>query len=393
MAGQHTIVILGGSFGGISVAHYLLRHTIPALTTLSSPPTYKVIMVSTSTSLYWNICAPRALVSAALIPVQKPFIPVAEAFSNYPAGSFEFLHAEAVDLDVDSRIVSLKPLGSSPDAPETLSYDTLIIATGASSTTPLWSASAGHEKTIAAIESMHAALPTASKILVAGAGPVGVETTGELAAEFGTSKSITLVSASPRLLGRARPALGQGAERMLKGMGVTILYDVRMTKSEPTSTGQTLVHLSNDTTTTVDVLIDATGLKPNTGFVPARLLDDRGAIITNAQTLRVTGARQRVYALGPVSSYCNGAVLDVWDAMSALMANVAFDLSGGNLGKEKSYARRAETLIVPVGRSKGVGVAYGWPLPSLAVWVAKGRSYMLETLKGERDGQKFVRPV
>ena len=395
MSEKHQIVVLGGNIAGVNVAQYLLRHTIPALeSTMQKPATYKVILVSTSTHMYWTVGAPRALVSSALVPVDRPFSPIRDAFSKHSAKSFEFFHAEATSLDTSRRSISLRPLESSPNAPKSLGYTTLVLATGSSSTSPLWSTAFGHDKTQAAFDALHAALPAASTIVVAGGGPAGVETAGELGSAFHSSKKITLISGSSRLLPGARNSLGAGAEKFLHEMGVNIMHHVRVSGSALVpGTQQTTLKLSNGSTLVTDVFIDATGLKPNTAYLPAELVDERGAVINDARTLRVLGAGPRVYALGSVASYSNGSLLDIWDAMGPLMANIAFDLSDGRIGKEKSFARRAETLIVPVGRSKGVGVAWGWLMPSSAVWIYKGRTYMFDELKQEKNGGKYLRPA
>ena len=390
MSETHNIVILGGGFAGIGAAHYILRHMVPALrTALPSPPSYKVVLVSSSSHLLWTVAAPRVLVKPDLIPAERILAPITDGFTSYPAGSFELLHAEATSLDTSARKISLKP-GSSSKAPSTLAYGTLIIATGASSDQAIWSARDGHEKTIAAFKNMNEALQRASTILVAGGGPVGVETTGELAFEYRKTKDITLLSGSTKLLPHSRPSLGPTAEQYLNDLGATVKHGLRASSSERNGAGQTVVKLSDGSSITTDVYIDATGLHPNTSFLPGDLLDSRGAVITDPRTLRVPKAGPRVYAIGSVASYSNGKVGDVWDAISPLMSNVTFDLSNGKLGKEKEYSKKkGEILIVPVGRSKGVGVLFGWGLPSMAVWGIKGRNYMIDGLKDERDGAKY----
>ncbi|KAI9828123.1 MAG: hypothetical protein M1832_003650 [Thelocarpon impressellum] len=392
MGAQHNIVVLGGSFAGLGVAHYLLRHTVPDLTAAArSGPTYKVIVVSTSTHLYWTVGAPRAIVGEKLLPLNKEFTPITDGFKGYPPGSFEFLHAEAIQLDPAKRTVSLKPLAASPDAPAVLDYGTLVIATGTTSTSALWSASGGHDKTLAAYKEVRAAIPTAESILVAGGGPAGVETAAELAFEFRKTKDITLLSGSTKLLGGVKSDIGTPAEKVLRNLGATVRHNVRVSASRTLPSGKTQLTLSDGSSLTVDLFIDATGLRPSTSFLPGALRDARGAVLTDEATLRVTGAGERVYALGSVASFSKGGLLDVWNPIPALAANLAYDVSAGAVGAERTYKSAAETMIVPVGRSKGVGVVYGWSVPSLVVWALKGRDYLVGNLVQERDGAKWVK--
>lgn len=398
MAETHNIVLLGASFAGINAAHYLLRHVLPSLSSLPVPPNYTVTLVSTSTHLYWTIGAPRAMVSNTLLPASKTFLPIAEGFDSYPTSIFKFLHARASALDPSSRTITLTPL--SGDAPTALHYDTLIVATGTTSANHLWTVSEGHEKTIAAYEDIHRRLPSAQSVLIAGGGAAGVETAGEMGSEYGISKShqqpqkeITLLSGSTQLLSSLqRKTLGIEAEKILKGMGVAVVHGVKVTSVEKGPGEQTTLVKSDGTTEVVDVYVDATGLKPNTDFLPAAWVDTNGRVRCDEKSLRVETAEgtvvDRVYALGAVASYSKGGVLDVWDPIPVLMGNLMLDVSKGMVGKESAYQRKAETMLVPVGRSKGVGVVFGWGVPSLMVWGIKGRTYMIDQLKGERDGVK-----
>ncbi|KAI9679550.1 MAG: hypothetical protein M1817_005572 [Caeruleum heppii] len=388
MADAHDIVILGASFAGSNIAHAILRNIIPAITSkVPNAPTYKVHLISSSTHFFWVVGSPRALVSADLVPLDKSFFPIADGFRDYPPERFSFVHGTVQNVDTERRKISVR--SSATSRQDLISYDTLIIATGASSVSPLWSVKEGHEKTRNAFSDMHARLPSAKSILIAGGGPAGTETAGELASQFGTSKDITILSGSERLLGQARPAMGQNAEKYLKNMGVTVIHGKRVTASESTGSGQTRVQLIDGTSSTVDIYIDATGLYPNTQFMTTGL-SSTGSIITDPHTMRVPSAGPRVYAIGPCASHSNGTILELWDSIPPFLSILEYDLSDGRSGKEVQYKKnQTEMMVVPVGRSKGVGVAFGWTLPSFMVWVFKGRTFMYEQAPGIVKGTKY----
>ena len=406
MAPAHEIVIIGSSFAGLNASHYLLRHVLPSLSDTTST-SYHITVVSSTTHFFWSVAAPRALISPTLLPPCKTFHPIAPAFSSYPSESFTLLHASATALDPSTREVTIQHLqddsSSLSSSPATLHYDTLILATGASHpSTSLWSASAGPEVTTSAFSALHAALPRAHTILIAGGGPIGVETAGEIGSAFGKSspshhdqprKQITILSGSSQLLPAAeRKHFGATAEGYLHDLGVEVEHNLRVVStspSPPVDGAPTVLTLSDGSTRSVDVYIDATGLRPNTAFLPSELLDARGYVRTNPDTLRVEGAGERVYALGSCASYSNGRLGDVWDAVRPLMATLEWDLTGGKTGREGKYKKKGETLVVPVGRSKGVGVAFGWAVPSVVVWAFKGRNYMVDQAISERDGMKL----
>lgn len=173
----HDIVIVGANIAGIGTAHYLLRHTVPALESRNKSTTYRVILISPSTHFFWKIAAPRTLINDKLIPVDKTFVPIADGFKDYSAEKFTLVLGTATALNENRKTITIDPL--SPSTTTSVSYSTVIIATGTTSESPLWTLHGSHEESIAAFKQMHKSLPEASTILIAGGGPAGTETAGE----------------------------------------------------------------------------------------------------------------------------------------------------------------------------------------------------------------------
>lgn len=182
----HNIVIVGANFGGIGAAHYLLKHTIPTLESNDKSTTYKVTLISPSTHFFWKIGAPRTLASPDLIPISKAFTPIQDGFKDYPTDHFELVLGSATSLDEGRKSVTIKPLA--PSSTTSVSYSTLIIATGTTSTSPLWTLHGSHEESIAALKTLHKSLPEASTILIAGGGPAGTETAGRVSTAHSSSQ-------------------------------------------------------------------------------------------------------------------------------------------------------------------------------------------------------------
>ena len=164
------ILILGGSYGGVSTAHYLLKHVIP---NLSDKVTYQVIMVSASLHAMCRPACPRALISSDMFPQDKLFVGIQEAFGQYSRGSLRFVHGKATQLDHTGRTVSVR---LSNNTTEKIPFEALIIATGASTPSPLLGLNLDEESLHASWAAFRRALPTAKSIVVAGGGPAGVET-------------------------------------------------------------------------------------------------------------------------------------------------------------------------------------------------------------------------
>src|SRR5450432_3920618 len=104
MAAMKKIVILGGSYGGVSTAHYLLKHVVPHLPDKAS---YQVIIVSASPQAMCRPACPRAMISDDMFPQEKLFVNIQKAFEQYPKGIFRFIHGTATELDHTNRTVSI----------------------------------------------------------------------------------------------------------------------------------------------------------------------------------------------------------------------------------------------------------------------------------------------
>lgn len=408
-ASDHNIIILGGNFAGLSIAHYLLRHTIPALEASSNASQkYKVTLISPSTHLFFKVGAPR-LCSPALAPIDKAFLPIADGFKTYPPDRFRFLQGEATDLAQDTKTITVTLTESNePTTTTTVTYDSLVLATGTTSNSPLWTLHGSHLTSRAAFKDLLLRLPHAHTITIVGGGPAGVETAGELAAQYGRSKSITLLSGTTRLLPRLPPPTSRDAAAYLSAkLGVTVTHNLRLASASALddATGRTRLALDDGTTRTTDLFIDATGAKPNTSFLPPAWLNANGYVQTDVRTLRATAAGPHVYAVGDVASYSLGSLFDVNNAIAPLASSVLVDLSssssssgmgGGSAAvakKKQKIHKQSETMtqLVPIGPGGGVGLLFGWRVPSWLVWAAKGRSYFFWMAEGVVRGKDYVK--
>ncbi|KAL8708414.1 MAG: hypothetical protein Q9220_006704 [cf. Caloplaca sp. 1 TL-2023] len=389
----HNIVVIGGSYAGLGTAHYLLKHTIPTLEKASQrSTTYKLTLVTATSHFYHKVGAPRVLASADLIPLSKAFLPIADGFNGYDAAHFELVIGEAKTVDEAKKTVTVTDTYGSSN-PKTIEYSTLVLATGASSESPLWSIPGSHEATMTALKEMQSALPKAKTVLIAGGGPAGTETAGEISTLF-PKADITLLSGSDRLLTRLRPAIGAAAESQLAALHVKTIHNVKVTSTTPSGSGsQTTAHLSDGTSKTIDIYISATGIRPNSAFLPASWLNEKGYVITADKT-SLRGPVTGVYAVGDVAGYSLGGALDIMDAVRPLASTIYADIAGPNAGKRKPQPFKqtvTETQIVPIGPTGGVGAVFGWRVPGFVVKMFKSKDYMIGMVPGTVNGEKFVK--
>lgn len=398
MSGEtRNIVVVGANFAGLSAAHYIAKHTLPQLAR-SEQAKYVLHIVSESTHFWWHIGAPRELVSVKEAPHDKYFKPVMDGFKQYSSlkDSIIFHHGSATALDANTRTLTYTPAGD--DAPEALPYYALVIATGIRSPTAATTLHGDHTISMKALEDMNTRLAAATEVIVGGGGPIAVETAGEIGAHLQGKARITLITAGDKLLPALRKALADKAQGQLEKLGVTVMYDTKVTGSTPGADGKTEVHLSNGKSMTADVYIPAVGVSPNTSFVPDGLKKANGYIDANPLTLRVDSAGPRVYALGDVANADKGGVLNLYNAVPVFGANFNHDVLGdAGLGAsavpaEKQYKRNdGETQVVPVGPKTGVGAFNGWKLPGLMVSMFKGKDYMAGQIPTIHQGNKFTK--
>ena len=399
MPETRNILFLGVSYAGSGAAHYFGKHILPKLPK-SDGITYRAIIIDPSSKWFLRHASPRALCSEDLIPTNQIFLNTEDGFKQY-GEAVSFVQGSAIAWDDKARTVQIrKPDGSE----ETLAYYALIVATGTKTLSPLFAMQGTqYTENQEALEKIRKQLPTAKHIVIAGGGPAGVETAGEIgemingAAGWFSSRpsnpkvEITLYTASEKLLPVLRPAIAKQAEGYLNRVGVDVVYKTKIASAEETADGKTKVKLQDGKEVTADIYIPATGLIPMTDFVPKHLLNEKNFIKNNAETMRIDEAGPRVYAVGDATSTSRKSIIDILGTVPVLGANLKRDLLAAHekadakpTGDDKKWKPSPEeTQLVPIG-SKGVGALFGYKLPSVMVWAIKGRNYMI-TESGVRD--------
>ncbi|KAJ4374316.1 hypothetical protein N0V83_003057 [Neocucurbitaria cava] len=339
-----------------------------------------------------------------MFPQNRLFVSTAEQLNQYGKATCRFVNGTALQVD-DERQTALVKLSNGEE--EVFDFHMLIIATGASTQSPLLGLNTDSVALRASWSIFRQALPTAKSILIAGGGPTGVEVAGELgehlngragwfASKLNSPKvSITLVTAGNNILPTLRSPIAKTAEEYLAKVGVTIIKGDRVEKVEPENAGlansslitKASITLSSGVVIVADLFIPATGTTPNTSFLPSSLLELGGRVKTNPHTLRADAAKgPRIYAIGDASSYARPAIHNILSAIPVLGSNIKRDLLldakklESEVGPDRIFEEDTrETQLVPIGKSKGVGSAMGWRVPSWMVWMIKGRDYWLWT--------------
>jgi NADH dehydrogenase FAD-containing subunit len=375
-----TVIILGAGWAGLPLAHKLLKYTLP-----KSKDGLKVILVSPNTHFYWNLAAVRGVIPGAFTDDQL-FLPIQPGFAQYPDGSFEFVLGKASSIDSENNTVEIV---KNEGTKLFLSYDQLVIATGSQILSNLPFKPVGtHEETLAALHSLQKQIGAAKSIVVAGAGPTGVETAGELAARYGAQKEVTLIIRGDHALeaSKVSPSIRQTVEKDLQKLGVKL---VRNTKVEAVSAkgngeaAKTALTLSNGSTLVADLYLPLFGVQVNTSFVPASLLDSTGSIILD-KTMRVTGTKN-IWGIGDVGNL-EPKQVTVIDAM-IMHLSAALDSVLTGEGQVKEYKLGKPMIFITMGKKFATGEIGGWKLWGWIVAYVKGRNIFVDTAKQYVDGK------
>lgn len=380
-----SVVILGAGWAGLPLAHKLLKYTLP-----KAKDGLKVFLVSPNSHFYWNVAAVRGVVPGA-IPDEQLFLPIELGFVQYSAENFEFVLGKAEGLDPERNTVEVTRNDGTQCS---LSYDQLVIATGSQLRSNLPFKSVGaHEETLTALHSLQQQINDANSIVVAGAGPTGVETAGELAAVYGAEKDITLIIGGERVLQASHvlPSVSQTVERDLKKLGVKMVRNARVksvdtkAKGEKDAAAQTTLTLSNGSTLVADLYLPLFGVQVNTSFIPASLLDSVGNLDLD-KTMRVTGTKN-VWGIGDVGSL-EAKQLTVTDAQIIHLSATLDSCLCGESGQVREYKPSGKTMIfITMGKKYATGQIGGWRLWGWIVAYVKGRMLFVDTAQGYVGGK------
>ncbi|AEO62774.1 f1a5a737-845c-471b-8a49-d32be81bea2e [Thermothielavioides terrestris] len=403
-----TVVILGAGWAGLPLAHKLLKYTRPKTD-------LKVVLVTPNSNFFWNVAATRGLIPGE-IPDGKLFLPIAPGFNRYPAGAFELVLGRAEGIDETANTVRVI---TNAGAAQDITYNQLVIATGSriSSGLPL-KPIGSDQQTLDAWHALQQRVGEARSIVVAGAGPTGVEVAGELAAKYGRTKSITLIASGSKPLvsnaqdeasgsggGKLNPSVLAAVDSDLQQLGVRLIRNARVIKEErhqdaeqaPATTAgphpprQThKLILSDGSVLEADCYLPLFGVEVNTSFVPAHLLDERGNVRQDA-SLRAAGSRNgNIWALGDVGD-TEPKQLTVTDAQ---VIHVAAALDVVLAGKEGApvpvYTPEKKTMLfLALGRKFATGQIGGWKLWRFLVAWVKGRKLFVDTAEAYVGGTRL----
>ncbi|NUR84782.1 MAG: FAD-dependent oxidoreductase, partial [Nonomuraea sp.] len=236
-----SVTVIGGGYGGVSVAKAL-------------DGVADVTLVEPRCTFVHNVATLRAVVDPAW--TDRLFIPYGGLLNR-------------------GRVVHDRATGSHGDTVElasghVLRSDFTVLATGSVSPYP---AKFGFTDSLAArgrLLATHEALARADRVLLLGAGPVGLEFAGEIKAAW-PDKHVTIVDPAADLVSGRFPAEFRAElRRQLAELGVELLLGTRLAEEPGTLPGTTAAFTAlttAGTAITADIWFNAYGVTPNTAYL------------------------------------------------------------------------------------------------------------------------------
>lgn len=352
-AGRPTVVVVGGGYGGVTVAKAL-------------DETAAVVLVEPRDEFMHNIAALRALVDPSWLP--RIFLPYAGLLANGRV--------------VRDRAVLVEPGRVVTASGDEISTDFVVLASGSTYPFPAKTDLADAERAVEQIRATHRALSEADRVLLVGAGPVGIELVGEIRAVW-PDKSIVLMDERPELLsGPFMPELRAELGRQLEALDVELVLGSPLAEPPPTEPGQLApftVTTRSGSELTADIWFRCYGVVPNSAYVGDALTSSRGAdgFVEVGPTLQVRG-QTTVFALGDLSTADAKMAGFARRQAAVVAANITTLASGG--GELVDYEPIGAAIVVPIGSTGGAGQFPGQDeiVGPEVIADVKGRDMMVE---------------
>ncbi|WP_410654802.1 NAD(P)/FAD-dependent oxidoreductase [Amycolatopsis sp. lyj-112] len=324
-----TVAVIGGGYGGTSVAKALDAFT-------------DVVLVEPREDFVHHVAALRGLVDPEW--TDRLFYPYDRLLDRGKV--------------VRDRAASVDENGITLGSGERLTPDFIVLATGSAYPFPAKIDFQDSAAAKAKIRATREELAGAEKVLLLGAGPVGLELAGEIKAVW-PDKAVTIIDPAEGILPGFPDEFRAEVRRQLDELGVELLLGTSLAETPVSEPGQAktfTASLSSGGEVTADLWFQCFGGAPHTAYLDGGLATARrpdGQVEVTAE-LRLPG-RERVFALGDITALPEAKLAkSAGDHAEVVVANIRALVDGGEL---RTYTPGAPMISLPLGPSGGATYA------------------------------------
>jgi NADH dehydrogenase FAD-containing subunit len=259
---------------------------------------------------------------------------------------------------IRDRAVSVDPRGVTLASGQRVEADYLVLATGSSYAYPAKPDADSISQALDDLRQTHKELADAERVLILGAGPVGLELAGEIK-EVWPAKHVTIVDPAEQLLPGFRPDLREDLHRQLDELGIQLRLGTGLTAPAATEAGRAgtfTVTTTGGDEITADIWFRAYGVRTNSDY----LVDGRLTTLTAQGQVPVTeslnvGGHAHVYAIGDVTDVAEAKMAGYAMQHAEVVAqNITAQLRGEQ--PTATYQPLPHPMILlPLGPRGGVG--------------------------------------
>ncbi|MEO3892522.1 FAD-dependent oxidoreductase [Nonomuraea sp. B5E05] len=329
-----TVAVVGGGYGGITVAKELDSVT-------------DVVLIEPRDTFVHNVAALRGLTDPRW--TDRLFLAYDRLLTRGTV-----IRDRAVQVDETSVILRS---GTRIEA------DYIVLATGSAYPFP---AKVDVEDSTTAKKKYHAtreALAQAHRVLLLGAGPVGLELAGEIKTAW-ADKSVTIVDPGHEIVpGGYSDEFRAELRRQLDAMGIRVVLGAQLREqpsSEPGEAETFAATLHSGEQLSADIWFRCFGAGPDTGYLTGDLATARqaGGRLAVTDDLRLPGL-QRVFALGDITAIQEPKQAGTAIGHAAVIAaNIRALLHGS--GGLTVYRPGPPGIVLPLGPHGGATYAPDW---------------------------------
>lgn len=321
---SETVVIIGGGYGGAAAAKALDEHA-------------DVVLVEPRDAFVHSAGSLRALVRPDWAP---------NMFFRYD----RLLSRGRV---VRGRAAAVDANGVTLESGERIDAGHIVLASGSEYPYPAKTRTDIADEALAELRDTHEELAGAGRVLITGAGPVGLELAGEIKAVW-PDKHVTIVDPAERLVPAFEDEMRADLHRQLDARGIELRLGTSLSARPPVEPGRAETFTVDGIT--ADIWFRAYGVAVQTSY----LGDDLAAALTPAGRIRVTGTLnvegfENVYALGDVTDLAEAKMAGyAMKHAEVVAANIAARVRGEE--PAATYAPSpVPSVLLPLGPEGGVG--------------------------------------
>lgn len=314
-----SVIVAGGGYGGTAVANRL-------------DDVADVTLVEPRDTFVHNVATLRAVTDPSW--ADQIFIPYDGVLSRGRV--------------LRDQVAGFSASGVSLASGSSLTADFVVLATGSSHRYPakidVLDAAAGRSR----LHATHRELVRSGRVLLLGAGPVGLEFAGEIKAAF-PEKEVTIVDPAPDLASGRFPGEFRAQVRsQLADMGVRLLLGTSIDPAPPTPPGEfapVTVRTSSGDVVAADIWFACYGAAASTGYLG-------GALVPVTRQLRVRGY-ENVFAVGDITALPEMKMARQAGRHAEVAAATIRALISGT-GEVTEYSPAPDGIVLPLGPKGGV---------------------------------------